>query len=545
MEENIFNTNLQAEENVSEAVEEAVEAAVETPPKVFELSKKDKVFAVLLTLSSIALSAFGIFGGFNIGWTVAIILLTVLGCLYLSKNGGKMDVFSIACLLLSLSNTCIFSVTSNESVRFFGFVVSMLLNFSWFSSFVSANSSEGDLGLLGYIFRPVFTFGFGNISTTVRSIFTGEGKKSLLKVLLGICIAMPMLFIIVPLLMSSDIAFKGFADKIFGDLFEGIIKVAIGLFIGIIVVSYSLSVKKDELKPQNSVAFSGFDNTVIVSFLSVISICYLAYLFSQLAYFFSAFKGFLPEGYTFNEAEYARRGFFEMSTIAAINLLVIFAVLLLSRKNEKSLIGVASRLLSTFIGFFTLIIILTAISKMVLYIGEFGMTILRITTSAFMIFLLVVFFSLMLRLFAPNVSVLKTALVTAGIVLTLLGTVNVNRMVATYNYNAYKTEKLEELDLLTIYELGEEGVPFLVKIAKEEEGYLKIEAQRYLYYSFGELFNYEITYLGNGKIIIENVEKEYSSPEEFRFSRKAAYDAIESYLEENPDFLDEAVNNWN
>ena len=43
------------------------------------------------------------------------------------------------------------------------------------------------------------------------------------------------------------------------------------------------------------------------------------------------------------------------------------------------------------------------------------------------------------------ISVLKTALVTAGIILTLLGTVNVNRVVASYNYNAYKDKKLEEL----------------------------------------------------------------------------------------------------
>ena len=59
--------------------------------------------------------------------------------------------------------------------------------------------------------------------------------------------------------------------------------------------------------------------------LGAVCAVYLAYLFSQLAYFVGGFSGILPEGFT--RAEYARRGFFEMTCLAGVNLaLMTFGV---------------------------------------------------------------------------------------------------------------------------------------------------------------------------------------------------------------------------
>jgi hypothetical protein len=85
-----------------------------------------------------------------------------------------------------------------------------------------------------------------------------------------------------------------------------------------------------------------------VSFLTVISLTYLVYLFSQLAYFFSAFNGFLPEGYTRTASAFARRGFFEMFAICAINILIISIISAFS-KREGGKPSLAVRLLSLFI----------------------------------------------------------------------------------------------------------------------------------------------------------------------------------------------------
>jgi len=92
-----------------------------------------------------------------------------------------------------------------------------------------------------------------------------------------------------------------------------------------------------------------------------------------------------------------------MSVIAAINLALIFVMLLISTKKDGK-ICIALKVFGTFIGAFTLVIIGTALSKMILYINRFGMTQLRITTSAFMIFLTIVFVSVIIRLFISIIS---------------------------------------------------------------------------------------------------------------------------------------------
>ena len=254
-------------------------------------------------------------------------------------------------------------------------------------------------------------------------------------------------------------------------------------------------------------------------------------MFSQLAYFFSAFKGFLPEGYEFNVSTYARRGFFEMSAIAAINFLIIFGALLLSRKKNQKMC-IPSRLICLFISVFTLIIIVTAISKMVLYIQGFGMTRLRITTSAFMVFLGIVFLSVILRLFISKVKVLRAALVTASTVLLILGVVNVDHVVAAYNYHAYKNKVLETIDVKTIYNLGEEGVPYLVRLLEEDDDIdVLVTSREYITRSISNTY-YETEYdyeTSTYKIL----GKRYDKPENFGIYRMKAYKVLDDFIAEN------------
>lgn len=536
MEEKIAIENTEGREDI--AFEESEYQVLAESP-LFELEKRDAVFAVIFSLASIIMSAFGFWGGFRAGYSVASLLMLGIVTVYLGFKKVKHSCFSVMCLILAAVISPIFAITSNGSVRFFGFLVLFLLSLVWFASFGNILPEKGDLGLLVTIFKPVFCLAFPNIPTTVKSLFSGDGgkRKSFLRVISGVVLAMPVLLVVVPLLMSSDAAFNGLAQRLVGDLFLTVIKIIVGLVLALFVTAYCFSLKKRELPQSKESNFNGFDNTVIVSFLSVLAVCYLTYLFSQLAYFFSAFSGFLPDDYSFTPAEYARRGFFEMSIIAAINLFIIFTALLVSRKNEGK-ICIASRILCTFIGVFTLIIIATAISKMVLYINRFGMTVLRITTSSFMLFLAVVFISLMLRIFLPRIKVLRTALITAGVVLAILGIVNVNNVVAEYNYNAYKNGVLTDIDVYTIYELGEEGIPYLVKLANDDNNEVSQNARNRLGQAVrnGSYYKLEYKYEPEGKVYTIK-GKRYEDIGKFSFSRKNAYNALDGFIKENPDIL--------
>ena len=173
---------------------------------------------------------------------------------------------------------------------------------------------------------------------------------------------------------------------------------------------------------------------------------------------------------------------------------------------------------------------------MVLYIGTYGMTVLRITTSSFMLFLSIVFISVILRIYINKVNIVKTALITAGVILLLLGTVNVNSVCARYNYESYKAERLEKIDVKGLYELGPEGIPYIVKLTSNEDFDVVNEAQEYLaraylYDYFDNLENAQSFTLDDLKANEKN--KGFAH---YNIPKAMAYDALYNYIEENPWF---------
>ena len=509
-------------------------------PKLFEISKKDTVFAVILAAVSVIFSVLGIWGGFKGGFTISLILLLASVTAYLLPAKGKIKPFPFLCMLLSVGVSIPFTFTSSGAVRFWSFVSVGILDLVWFVSIADDSAEKGDLGIFKNIFSPVFEGAIPNLPVSLRSLFSGreKGNKNFGKAILGIVLSLPVLIVVVPLLMSSDEAFSGMIEMLFGNLILTLVKLGLGLIISVFVISYCFTLKKEEPKEDLNNTFKGIENTVLVSFLSVISLCYLAYLFSQLAYFFSAFSGFLPENYKFTVSAYARRGFFEMTVIAAINFGLIFLSLLISRKKEgKSCISL--RIICTFTGIFTLIIIATALSKMFLYISSFGMTRLRIQTSAFMVFLAVVFISLIIRLYLPKVRVIRTAFVTSAVVLIALGVGNVNSIVADYNYKAYKNGTLESVDIDAIYDLGHEGVPYLIKLAQDENLLVSDEAHEYLYGILADGgYDMKVTADSDGYSVTHKKNRNMGLAD-FSIPEYRANKALTEYVKKNSDFIGE------
>ncbi len=495
-------------------------------PDTFPLEKRDLIFSALLLLGALILSTIGFFGGFNAGFTMASLIIFATIFLYLHNKNFKIGIFPSVCGILAVILPVSFSITSNGEVKFWSFVAVILLSLVFFNALVAKNAPEGDLGILRLV-GSSFSNSLSFVPKTILSLFSAEiiKKKGIGKILLGIALSIPVLLIVVPLLISSDAAFSGLIQTIAENSSNAVLKIIIGIILAPFIISFCFYSKLEEKKPFVKSSFKGIDSTIIIPFLSVISVCYFAYLFSQLAYFFSAFRGFLPDNYAFSLSDYARRGFFEMVIIAVINFAIIFGALLLSTKSEGKM-GLPSRLLCLFMSVFTLVIIATALSKMILYIETFGMTRLRITTSAFMLFLAIVFISLVIRLFVPKIKVLKVALITASVTLIALGFLNVNRVIADYNCWAYKEGFVENMDVKTIYELGDEGVPYLIELTDDSDHFVAGQAKNFLDKVIqNEL--YEVEQSKNGYKIIG---KRYSGFDEFNFSRKTAYEAVEEYL---------------
>ncbi len=497
--------------------------------KKFDIDKRDIIYIFLLMLSSILISAFGIFSGFNGGFAVTSIILTTVLSFYLLNKQYKFKFFSILCLFLNFCINLSFIFTSNGSVRFWSFVLCNILNFIWFVSIIREQKYKGDSGYFNHIVSPLLE-AIANLPTVFISLFnkTKRGSKTAGRVFIGIIASVPVLLTVIPLLMSSDQAFSGMVTIVFEQTATIILRSILGIIIGIFVISYALSLKKDQPLLKDDINIVRISPTIIISFLCALSVCYLSYLFSQLAYFFNAFSGFLPEGYKFTYSAYARRGFFEMSIIAIINFAIIFLCRLLSNKENKKPL-VAINILSSFISVFTLIIITTALSKMFLYIKIYGMTKLRITTSFFMVFLGVVFIALIIRLYWPKISIIKTSVITACVILILLGTFNVNNIVADYNYNAYTKGTLKKIDIETIYELGDEGIPYLILLTDDDNYNVSNMAKYKLSLAYDNYYNIKYDEFDNPKTI----KKIYSEIGQLNIPRQKAYEELEKYLKKD------------
>lgn len=502
------------------------------PRPLFELTKSDTVFSICAVIISIFTMIFGVFGGFEFGYMLSIVLMTALFIVYFAKS-SKAHFFPIICGILSLGNSATFICTSNTSVRFFSVVVSFLLALVCFDGLING-TSKGNGGTLG-IFYSAFS-SVANIVASVKSLLSNgdNDKKAIAKALIGILCAVPVLIIVIPLLISSDYAFQGMMDNIFSNAFANIVKAIFGILLSIFVISYGFSLKKERVSKMKAVNITGLENAYTISFLSAISVCYLLYLFSQLAYFFSAFRGFLPFDHM-TYSEYARKGFFEMCVIAVINLIIVFSALLFSKKHNGKVCH-AIKAITTFISAFTMIIIATAISKMILYINEYGMTVLRLTTSAFMLFLAVVFISVILRIYTTKINIIKTALTTAGCILLVLGTCNVDTICAKYNYEGYMNNRLETIDVDALYSLGDEGIPYIVKLASCNRTDASYEAQEYL--SRAYLYDYFDNMHGIENFTAEDLKqnRKTKSFEHFNLPEAKAYHSLYEFIEQNPDF---------
>ena len=518
--------------------------------KAFALEKRDVVFAAVAAALTLFGVIAGVWGGFRAGFAAAFLLLFIWISAYLIKT-GKPTFFGVVCGALSLGLLPGFVLTSNEAVRLLSVFGAGVLSVLWFSTLSGRRIPHGDLGLIPAAGLPLLD-SIGNTGKTLRGLFTGsKRRKGSFKALLGVLCAVPVLCVVVPLLTKSDAAFEGMLQNVAADLGRIAAQIAVAVLLLPLILSFAVSLKKEQKDTPDVKEGKGLDTVFITAFLAVLSVAYVVYLVSQLAYFFDAFKGMLPADYTFSYAEYARRGFFELCGVAAVNLAVILGMLLFARKTEGRLPGVL-KAFGTFLSLFTLLLIGTALAKMALYIREFGFTVLRLGVSAFMVFMAAVFLAALLRLYFRKVRVLQVSAVAAALVLIVLGVGNINGFVAEYNYNAYVTGQLKQIDASYLGDLGPEGVPYLVKLMEDENEYPQVRrkaATAFFRVCCDSLYQnewdtektYEIngkTYTDYGYTFDSLPVRKAARPSQFSLPLSRAYAAADAFLADHPDFLE-------
>jgi hypothetical protein len=329
------------------------------------------------------------------------------------------------------------------------------------------------------------------VTTPFSSFFNGfpalgqlckrlPAQKSLSKVLIGLCIALPITGIVTLLLVSADDLFSNavehmsrylsteFWDNFFEGLSDLLFTIPLFLYLfGILDGNYrNQDTKTYDMPGRPSILYRTSPLTLCVAITPLLAI-YTLFFVTQTPYYFSAFECYLPPEYTV--ASYARKGFFELCVVACINFAILLALQFLSKRKENGTKTLSVRIYSSILSLFTLLLIATAFRKMLLYIGDFGLTKLRVITSWFMLLLGVCFLLILVYQWWDKFPIVKSIATVCITFAAVLCFANVDGCIARYNITAYQSGKLERIDVHHLGKLSMDATPHIITLLEDDD----------------------------------------------------------------------------
>lgn len=442
------------------------------PPQPYPTGSREMTFCMLILLTSLAMVNFIWAGGFRLGFAIAAIASIACSWWYLASSGHKGNWYTRSILVLCLVIAAAFGYSEDGFVKFVLFCF-LLTGVNLAFCLMTAQNRRHPGGIRSLLDAPraLFTFGFGKLSPSTRGVAAffrtgGETSRRTGAILVGLAIAVPVLAVMIPLLMSSDAAFEGLLDQLPDfdgeELFHTCLWGA-ALFFVLYTRGVALHHEKKTSVPEKR--GRGLHFFTVNTVLATVCVLYLVYLFSQLAYFSGGFLGILPEGYS--TAQYARRGFFEMAWLCAINLgLITFGISLASRRGP---IKNSTRLLCLFLGLVTLFLVSASCAKMILYIGSYGLTRMRVLTMSIILFLALTTILVSVWLFVPRIQYMKAVMLIALTIGAAVIWMDVDTQVARYNVNAYLSGELETIDTAHLGSLGDGALESIARLTEAED----------------------------------------------------------------------------
>lgn len=408
------------------------------------------------------------------GVTLFTVVLCMVTMAYFQIAGLRQTKESLAFLGIIFLSAVNFSLFDGILIKSLNFMFLSIAYVYWVC--VSAGTRMGNrisLYILSDMLHQLLIVPFVNFTGCffgIRQVFVKFNRgKSVLGGLIGILFFLPVLILVISLLTEADAAFEGLIDHIQFSLSENMLEVLRDIILGLPVACYLYGLlygnrykrgtgnATPEFVGERVKVFRFAPAVTVYSALTALNLVYVVFFLAQTGYLFSAFGDSHPQTMTY--AEYARRGFFELCAVSGINLAVIASAhLIVKRDKAKILRGETAALC-----IFTLALIATAMSKMGMYIGYYGLTRLRVYTSWFMILLLLLFIIVLLRQF-KNFQGTRIAVI-GGICLFLaLCYSNVDGLIAKYNIDRYQAGTLETLDVSAFHELSDGAVPYLYEL---------------------------------------------------------------------------------
>ncbi len=414
----------------------------------------------------------------RLGGCLLILVLYIGTAVFFRVKGVHPRPLPCLIAVLSLTLTLSLQLCANELIAWLAYVFA-LVSYGYFIYAMQGNAIRRGLTALivADYFNALLIYPLHSLAALKEALCSGKKAKKggmiFAKILLGALIAV-IPTAIVSSLLSYDAGFTAILKDIFAfdfaEIFSHLFSLLFGILIGMYVFSLYVSsadrINESALNETRCQMLAGAMRRVGGVTIAVASLplpfLYVVFFISQWQYYLSAFTGVLPEELSY--AQYAREGFFQLLWVAIINLGMLIGIsLTLKRKTQRP--PLLLKIISVVYSLFTLILISTAISKMVLYIRAYGLTQKRVYATCVMLLLAVVFVLIIVRQFFGRTPVAAVTLAAAMLMFALLSFGNMDTLIARYNIDRYLDGTLSDVDIYALDLLGDAAVPELCRMA--------------------------------------------------------------------------------
>ena len=285
---------------------------------------------------------------------------------------------------------------------------------------------------IGFVFRPFKDFSAackkeGTQGSDDSGNTNAEQKKNIWYVLTGLAISVPLVCVILPLLISSDIIFSNKIDDLFSFAWDVEIADLIFMFVAGFFMAYAMVYRFTERLPRLDEPVADKRNhspLIAITVNIVLLLIYMMYSGIQIVYLFMR-QGELPDGYTY--AEYSHEGFFQLVFVCLINIILV----LICRKYSKD--SLALKIILCLISACTYIMMSSSAYRMYLYISVYCLTFLRIYVLWALLVMAVVMAGIIVYLFKADMPFVKFVLVSFISLWILFVAIDPDYQIARYN----------------------------------------------------------------------------------------------------------------
>ncbi len=304
------------------------------------------------------------------------------------------------------------------------------------------------------------------LSDLFSLITINKDQRVFSRVVRGVFMTIPVLVVFLLLFSSADLIFQKYlSDLISFNIEEETVARAVLVLIATLIYigaySYSLKEREDQiiLKQNNRDYNIGRVESSIL--LGSVNALFFIFILVQLTYLFGGESNISAQGFTY--AEYARRGFFELITVALVSLLLLFV-------TEKFVVRGESqhtpgfKILGTLIVVQVILIMTSAFTRLSLYEEAYGFTTSRLYSHAFIVLLAVIFCLLLYKIHKDNREDTFGFRVFVSIILFLVAMnfLNPDAFIARKNIERY--ESTGRLDIYYLSSLSDDAINEKIKI---------------------------------------------------------------------------------